>query len=75
VLQFITQSIELGVTQTRASQFAVNAVQRMLPSARCGLEIEIQLAVQLLRDLSLVDVRLGRVRCGLAKADSDHIET
>jgi hypothetical protein len=32
----------------------------MLPSARGGLEIEVKLAVQALRDLRLVDVQISR---------------
>ena len=63
-LQLVAQPIELGIAQTRACQFAVDAVQRMLPSARGGFEIEVELAVQALRNLRLVDMRIGR--CGLA---------
>ena len=63
-LQFVAQPIEFGIAQTRARQFAIHAVQCMLPSACGGFEIEVELAVQALRDLRLVDMRIGR--CGLA---------
>ena len=66
VLQLVTQPIKFSVAQTRARQFAIDAVQGMLPSG-CGcFEIEVEFAVQALRDLRFVDMWIG-VRCGLAR--------
>ena len=59
-LQLVAQPIKLGVAQMRARQFTIHAIQGMLPSGRGGFEIEVEFAVQALRDLSLVDMRVSR---------------